>query len=245
MFCGVSDLVGGMSDTCGDKGVTVSADGWDSVSRGCEAVASMVSGSPVGPVAIGGAGIGPVCGLEVASAGEVAAEAPSAAGERDSAAVGPVEDSVAGMDGMGMTEIFGCLSSCADMSVGGLSDGTAGSGAPLRDGAGGLLWAALECVSRFGAAMPGAACGLSAVAAGDWGLVGISAAGMAGMAVLLNACRSEPLLLSVARVIGVLPPLSLRFGSAPWRRSTSITSACRARRSAGDSSDSSQNRLTA
>lgn len=124
----VSDLVGGISDTCGDKGVTVSAGGWDSVGRGCEAIALLASGSLVGPVAIGGAGTGPVCGLEVASAGEVAAEAPSGAGERDSAAVGPVEDSVARVDGMGMTEIFGCLLSCADMSVGGLSDGTAGSG---------------------------------------------------------------------------------------------------------------------
>lgn len=124
----MSDLVGGISDTCGDKGVTVSAGGWDSVSRGCEAVVGVASGSLVGPVAIGGAGIGSVCGLEVASAGEVAAEAPSGAGERDSAAVGPVEDSVARVDGMGMTEIFGCLLSCADMSVGGLSDGTAGSG---------------------------------------------------------------------------------------------------------------------
>ena len=131
MFCGVSDLVGGMSDTCGDNGVTVSAGGWDSVSRGCEAAVLLASGSLVGPVAIGGAGIGPVCGLEVASAGEVAVEVPSGAGERDSAAVGPVDDSVARVDGMGMTAISGCLSSCADMSVGGLSDGTAGSGAAL------------------------------------------------------------------------------------------------------------------
>ena len=128
MFCGVSDLVGGISDTCGDNGVTVSAGGWDSVSRGCKAIALLASGSLVGPVAIGGAGTGPVCGLEVASAGEVTAEAPSGAGERDSAAVGPVEDSVAGVDGVGMTAISGCLSPCADMSVGGLSDGTAGSG---------------------------------------------------------------------------------------------------------------------
>ena len=131
MFCGVSDLVGGMSDTCGDNGVTVSAGGWDSVGRGCEAIALLASGSLVGPVAIGGAGTGPVCGLEVATAGEVAAEVPSGAGERDSAAVGPVEDSVAGVDGVGMTAISGCLSSCADMAVGGLSDGTAGSGAAL------------------------------------------------------------------------------------------------------------------
>ena len=98
------------------------------MSRGCEAVALLASGSLVGTVAIAGAGIGSVCGLEVASAGEVAAEALSGAGERDSAAVGPVDDSVARVDGMGMTEIFGCLLSCADMSVGGLSDGTAGSG---------------------------------------------------------------------------------------------------------------------
>ena len=215
MFCGVSDLVGGMSDTCGDNGVTVSAGGWDSVSRGCEAAVLLASGSLVGPVAIGGAGIGPVCGLEVASAGEVAVEVPSGAGERDSAAVGPVEDSVAGVDGVGMTAISGCLSSCADMSVGGLSDGTAGSGTALRDGAGGVLWTALEGVPRSGAAMPGAACGLSAVAADDWGLIGISAAGMARTGVLLNACRSEPLLLSVARVIGVLPLASLSSGSAP------------------------------
>jgi hypothetical protein len=68
VFCGVSDLVGGMSDTCGDNGVTLSAGGWDSVRRGCEAAALLASGSLVGPVAIGGAGIGPVCGLEVASA---------------------------------------------------------------------------------------------------------------------------------------------------------------------------------
>ena len=154
MFCGVSDLVGGMSDTCGDNGVTVSAGGWDSVGRGCEAIALLASGSLVGPVAI-------------------------------------------------------------DMSVGGLSDGTAGSGAALRDGAGGLLWTALESVPRSGAAMPGAVCGLSAVAADDWGVGGISAAGMARTGVLLNACRSEPLLLSVARVIGVLPLASLSSGSAP------------------------------
>ncbi|MGB5045780.1 MAG: hypothetical protein WBO11_12545, partial [Nitrospira sp.] len=64
----------------------------------------------MGTVAIAGAGIGSVCGLEVASAGEVAAEALSGAGERDSAAVGPVEDSVAGVDGVGMTAISGCLS---------------------------------------------------------------------------------------------------------------------------------------
>ena len=203
MFCGVSDLVGGVSDTCGDNGVTVSAGGWDSVGRGCEAIALLASGSLVGPVAIGGAGTGPVCGLEVATAGEVAAEVPSGAGERDSAAVEPVEDSVAGVDGVGMTAISGCLSSCADMSVGGLSDGTAGSGT------------ALEGVPRSGAPMPGAACGLSAVAAGDWGVGGISAAGMARTGVLLSACRSEPLLLSVARVIGVLPLASLSSGSAP------------------------------
>ena len=208
MFCGVSDLVGGMSDTCGDNGGTVSAGGWDSA-------VLLASGSLVGPVAIGGAGTGPVCGLEVATAGEVAAEVPSGAGERDSAAVEPVEDSVAGVDGVGMTAISGCLSSCADMSVGGLSDGTAGSGAALRDGAGGVLWTALEGVPRSGAAMPGAACGLSAVAADDWGVGGISAAGMARTGVLLNACRSEPLLLSVARVIGVLPLASLSSGSAP------------------------------
>ena len=233
MFCGVSDLVGGMSDTCGDNGVTVSAGGWDSVGRGCEAIAVLASGSLVGPVAIGGAGTGPVCGLEVATAGEVAAEVPSGAGERDSAAVEPVEDSVAGVDGVGMTAISGCLSSCADMSVGGLSDGTAGSGA------------ALEGVPRSGAAMPGAACGLSAVVADDWGLIGISAAGIARTGVLLSACRSEPLLLSVARVIGVLPLASLSSGSAPWRRSMSITLACRVSRSARDSPESSQNRLTA
>jgi hypothetical protein len=203
VLCGASDLVGGISDTCGDNGVTVSAGAWDSVSRGCEAIAVLASGSLVGPVAIGGAGTGPVCGLEVATAGEVAAEVPSGAGERDSAAVGPVEDSVAGVDGVGMTAISDCLSSCADMSVGGLSDGTAGSGA------------ALESVPRSGAAMPGAACGLSAVAADDWGVGGISAAGMARTGVLLNACRSEPLLLSVARVIGVLPLASLSSGSAP------------------------------
>ena len=233
MFCGVSDLVGGMSDTCGDNGVTVSAGGWDSVGRGCEAIALLASGSLVGPVAIGGAGTGPVCGLEVATAGEVAAEVPSGAGERDSAAVEPVEDSVAGVDGVGMTAISGCLSSCADMSVGGLSDGTAGSGT------------ALEGVPRSGAPMPGAACGLSAVAADDWGVGGISAAGMARTGVLLSACRSEPLLLSVARVIGVLPLASLSSGSAPWRRSMSITLACRVSRSARDSPESSQNRLTA
>ena len=203
MFCGVSDLVGGVSETCGDNGVTVSAGGWDSVGRGCEAIGLLASGSLVGPVAIGGAGTGPVCGLEVATAGEVAAEVPSGAGERDSAAVEPVEDSVAGVDGVGMTAISGCLSPCADMSVGGLSDGTAGSGT------------ALEGVPRSGAPMPGAACGLSAVAAGDGGVGGISAAGMARTGVLLNACRSEPLLLSVARVIGVLPLASLSSGSAP------------------------------
>ena len=70
-------------------------------------------------------------------------------------------------------------------------------------------------VPRSGAAMPGAVCGLSAVAADDWGVGGISAAGMARTGVLLNACRSEPLLLSVARVIGVLPLASLSSGSAP------------------------------
>jgi hypothetical protein len=215
VFCGVSDLVGGMSDTCGDNGVTVSAGGWDSVSRGCEAIALLASGSLVGAVSIGGAGIGLVCGLEVASAGEVAAEAPQVRERGIPQRSDRWRIPSLRVDGMGMTAISGCLSSCADMSVGGLSDGTAGSGAALRDGAGGVLWTALESVPRSGAAMPGAACGLSAVAADDWGLVGISAAGMARTGVLLNACRSEPLLLSVARVIGVLPLASLSSGSAP------------------------------
>lgn len=177
----------------------------------------------MGPVAIGGAGIGLVCGLEVASTDDVAEEAPSGAGKRDFAAVGPLEDSSVAVDGMGMTEISGCLSFCAEMSVDGLSDGTAGSGATLLEGAGGLLWTVLESVPGSGAALPEVVCELSAVAAGDWGVVGISAAGMARTGALLNASLSEPLLLSAARVVGVLPLASLRSGSAPWRRSTSIT----------------------
>ena len=179
----------------------------------------------MGAVSIGVAGIGLVCGLRVVSAGEVAAEAPSGAGGREFATMGPLEDSVTAVDGMGMTESPGCLSSCAAMSVEGLGDGTAGSGAALRAGAGGALWTVCESVSGSEATIPGSASELSAVAAGDWGLVGISAAGMARTGALSNACLSEPLLLSVARVIGVLPPASLRSGSAPWRRSASITSA--------------------
>ena len=164
-----------------------------------------------------------MCGQEVASAGEVAAEAPSGAGKRDFAAVGSLEESIIAVDGAGMTAISGCLTSCTEMSVGGLSDGTAGSGSTLREGAGGLLWTVCESVPGSEAAMPGAASELAAVAAGEWGLVGISAAGMARRGALLNACLSEPLLLSVARVIGVLPLASVRSGSAPWRRSVSIT----------------------
>lgn len=179
----------------------------------------------MGAVSIGVAGIGFVYGLRVVSAGEVAAEAPSGAGGRDFSTMGPLEDSVTAVDGMGMTESPGCLSFCAATSVEGLGDGTAGGGAALRAGAGGALWTVCEPVSGSETTIPGSAAELSAVAAGDWGLVGISAAGMARTGALSNACLSEPLPLSVARVIGVLPPASLRSGSAPWRRSASITSA--------------------
>ncbi len=81
--------------------------------------------------------------------------------------MGPLEDSVAAVDGMGMTESPGCLSSCAAMSVGGLSDGTAGSGSTLREGAGGVLWTVCESVPGTEASIPGAAFELSAVAVED------------------------------------------------------------------------------
>ena len=156
MFCGVNDLVGGMSDTCGGNGVTLSAGGWDSVRRGCEAVAGVASGSLVGAVR----SATPVSDLWAAwkwhQRVKWTPKPPQVRGERDFAAVGPVEDFVAAVDGMGMTAISGCLLSCADMSVGGLSDSMAGGGAALRDGAGGLLWTALDGFPRSGAAMPGA-----------------------------------------------------------------------------------------
>ena len=191
-------------------------------------------------VAIGGVNCGAGTPADVVAAGGMCV-----AGGRGSPDGGFEGDSLGAVRGVSMAVRSDSVLSVDAMVGCGAGDGRGRGCSTDWDGAGLSFGTALASVLW-------ARAGGVATLRDVWGCAAGEGGGAATVTVVpasgrecLNACRSEPLLLSTARVRGVRPFTSLSSGSAPWRRSTPMTLACWANRSARDSPESSQNRRTA